>query len=258
MGGPVPDGNLPATFSVSQLNTFLACGRKYSFRYVEGRQAERRSANLGFGSAVHSAIEWWVTNKREQGVPPPIEAVHRIFRADWTAQSAMADVDFEDTPPEDWRALGEKLLVLFTERMKDEVFTGCEERFEIALVGKDGEVLPVPFVGVYDLLGDGFIGEIKTAAKKTGIGQWILQLSAYSIARRKATGARPTIRVIELIKTKVPKIEVEETVLTDTQEAWFTEVAIEAWRSIEAGAFHPNPSWMCEGCEFRKACRQAA
>ena len=253
----MPDPHLPATFSVSALNTFLGCGRKYRYRYIERRDPERRSANLGFGAAVHSAIEWWATTKHELGTSPPIEAVHRIFRADWTAQSAMEGVDFEDTPPEDWRALGEKLLVLFTERMKDEVFTGCEERFEIALVGKDGAVLPVPFVGVYDLLGDGFIGEVKTAARKTGVGQWILQLSAYSIARRKATGARPTVKVIELIKTKVPKIEVEETSLTDAQEAWFTEVAIEAYRSIEAGAFHPNPGWMCEGCEFRKACRQA-
>lgn len=252
------DSRLPRYFSVSQLTTFLGCARKYKFRYIERREPEHRSVNLAFGAALHSAVEWWANTRRETGAEPPLDRVHRIFRADWTAQASLPNVDFEDRTPAEWITLGETLLGLFTERLKGEQFRSSEERFEITLLDKHGEPLPVPFVGVYDLLGDGFIGEVKTAARKTGVGQWMLQLSAYSIAWQLTMGGRPRIRVIECIKTKVPKIEIEETVLTAVQEAWFTEVAVEAWRAIELGAEHPNPSWMCESCEYKKACRQAA
>lgn len=252
------DSRLPPYFSHSQLTTFLACPRKYRFRYVDRLEPERRSVNLAFGAALHSAVDWWATTRRETGADPPIDRVHRIFRADWTAQASLPNVDFEDRTPEEWIALGETLLTLFVERLATESFTSSEERFEVMLTDARGQALPVPFVGIYDLLGDGCIWEVKTAARKTGAGQYILQLSAYSIARRLTTGVRPNVKVVQCIKTKVPKIEIEEVLLTPYQEAWFAEIAIEAWRAIERGTDHPVPNWMCEGCEYRKACRRAA
>lgn len=252
------DSRLPPYFSVSQLTTFLACPRKYRMRYIDRLEPERRSVNLCFGAALHSAIDFWTTTRRETGADPPVDRVHRTFRADWMAQSSLPNVDFEDRTPEEWIALGESLLTLFIERLAGETFTSSEERFEVMLTDARGEALPVPFVGIYDILSDGCIWEIKTAARKTGVSQWILQLSAYSIARRLTTGERPRIYVVECLKTKVPSIHVEEVMLTPLQEAWFTEVAIEAWRAIEAGADHPVPNWMCGTCEYRGACRKAA
>ncbi|MFZ5479097.1 MAG: PD-(D/E)XK nuclease family protein [Myxococcota bacterium] len=249
--------DLPPYLSVSQVTTYLGCPRKYRFRYVERREPEKRSADLALGSAVHSAIEWWA-NERMAGRSPEADAALRILRVDWHAQTATNEYDFEDRTPEELKLLGENLVRLFVERFKEEVPLGSEQRFEVELRHPlTGVAIPPRLVGVIDLVLDGALGEIKTAARKTGVETYILQLAAYSYAWRETMGVRPKIRVIELIKTKTPKVEVEEVTLTDRQEAWFVEVAIEAYFSMLAGAFHPNPGWMCERCEYRRACRLA-
>lgn len=249
--------DLPPYLSVTQVTTYLGCPRKYKFRYVEHREPEKRSGELAFGSAVHSAIEWWAVS-RMAGKPCSLDAVLRIFRVDWHAQIAAGDYDLDDKTPEEYATLGEALVRLFYERFKDEVPIESESRFEVALREPEtGEPLPVNLVGFFDLAWDGLLGEIKTTAKKASADTWGLQLAAYSYAWRERTGVRPRLRVVELIKTKTPKLEIEELTLTDRDEAWFVEVAVEAYRSILAGAFHPNPGWMCGRCEYWRACRGA-
>lgn len=247
---------MPDHLSVTQITTYLMCPRKYRFRYIEGREPEVRSAAMALGSAVHTAIEWWL-KARIAGESPPTEAVERVFRADWTAQTAGEDLDFEDKTPEDLAALGLALIRLFVDRFAEEPVTDAELRFEVPLRDPEtGEPLPVPLVGYIDFAQDGMIGEIKTTSRRSGIDTWFLQLAAYTYATMETLGHKPRVRVVELVKTKVPKIEVAEVTLPDTELAWFVEVAVEVYRSIQAHAFHPAPSWACERCEFRRACRR--
>jgi len=255
---PRVPGTLPPYLSVSQITTWLACPRKYRFRYVDKREPESRSGNLAFGSAVHSAIEWW-HNERIAGRVPELANALRIFRADWTAQVTDPLLDLEERTPEELQAVGEALVTLFVERFaNDPPPTVAEQRFEVVLRDPaTGNLLPVPLVGVLDAVEDGLCWELKTAARKNHISDYSLQLAAYSYAVRETTGVRPRIRVVQLVKTKVPKIEVEETMLSDREEAWFAEVAAEVYDAITRGAFPPNPSWMCPRCEYRGACRGA-
>lgn len=252
---PEPAG-LPPYLSVSQVTTYLGCPRKYRFRYVEKREPETRSADLGFGSAVHSAIEWWFT-ERIAGRNPTEDAVLRIFRADWTSQLADPLLDCEGEKPEDFQVLGESLVRLFLERFGNEPPPAqAEARFEVPLRDPGtGETLPVPLVGYIDFAQEGLVGELKTAAKKTVASNWSLQLAAYSYAVRETTGRRPRLKVVVLVKTKTPAITVEELTLTDREEAWFVEVSVETFDAIQRGAFFPNPGWMCGRCEYRRACR---
>lgn len=252
-------GTLPPYLSVSQVTTWLGCPRKYRFRYLDKLEPESRSGNLAFGAAVHSAVEWW-QGERIAKREPDLDRALRIFRADWTAQTADPALDLEDKSPDELRDLGEALVRLFVERFAAEPPPeAVEQRFEVVLRDPaTGATLPIPLVGYLDALGDGVVWELKTAARKTGLGDYLLQLSAYSLAALSVTGKRPRIRVVQLIKTKVPKIEVEETTLTQRDEAWFAEVAAGVHDAIERGAFPPNPSWMCPRCEFRGACRSAA
>jgi len=115
--------------------------------------------------------------------------------------------------------------------------------------------LGVPLMAFLDFASVGMVSEIKTCARKTQPSQWSLQLAAYRYAYRKTTGCEAQLRVVELIKTKEPKIEVIDALVTDRNEAWFLEVAGEVLHGIAAGAFFPNPSWMCTRCEYRRACR---
>ena len=253
---PRGPGERPEIFSVSQVTTYLSCPRKYRFRYLDRREPEHRSADLALGSAVHSAIEWYQV-ERIAGVEPELSSVLRIFRCDWHSQGALGDLTFdEDEKPEDLNQLGRELVRLFVERFRDEPPpSAVEERFEVFVRHpKTGALLPVPLVGYFDLVGPGYVGEMKTTARRSPVSAWSLQLSAYSHAQRRLTGERPTMRVIQLVKTKVPKVEVEELVVSEQEENWFVEVAVEVYAAITAGAFPPSPSWMCGRCEYRRAC----
>lgn len=246
-------------FSVTQLTTYLSCSRKYKFRYIERREPEYRSADLALGSAVHSAIEWWQTERIAGRSPVEADAL-RVFRADWCAQGAAGDLCFDGKDPEEMKILGEALVRLFVERFTPEPPPqAVEQRFEIDLpfVWVDGGIThPMVLVGYFDFALEGVVGEIKTTGRKAPPTDWILQLSAYSFASRTLSGVRPRMRVVELVKTKTPKVEVEEVTLTQRDEDWFLEVAREALASIQAGAFHPVPdTWACSRCEYRKACR---
>lgn len=249
---------LPEHLSVTQVTTWLACPRKYRFRYVEKREAEEKSADMALGAAVHSAIEWWQT-QRIQGGTPTVEEAQRLFRVDWQAQGMLGDLSFDEGDTADSLGkLGEELVKLLVERLSGEpVPEAVELRFTVPLRDRSGEELPVPLIGYFDLVEDGLVSEIKTCARKTSASNWALQLAAYAYARRETTGVRPKLRVIELIKTKVPKIEVEPYTVSDRDEAWFVEVAVEVFDAICLGAFPPNPGWMCPRCEFRRACKGA-
>lgn len=247
----------PEHFSVSQLTTYLQCPRKYRFRYVDHIAAERRSPNLLLGQAVHSAVEWWF-RERMEGREPQIEAVLRIFRADWTA--AITDptpIDWEEYTEDGIRQTGESLVRLFVERFAAEAVPDqVEHRFEVALVDPStGGPLDVPLVGYLDFSRGDVLYEIKTCARRTAPSNWALQLAAYSYAVRETLGRSPKVQLVELIKTKDPKIEVVTAPILPEDEVFFLDVATSSLRSIESDAFHPSPGWYCPSCEFRRTCR---
>ena len=246
---------MPDVFSVSQLNAYLGCPRKYRFRYLDRREPESKSAAMAFGSAMHGAIEWY-WRERIQGRVPSLADAQRMFRVEWTAQKAGGDLAFDEKNPDDMQATGEQLIALFIERFGADVPSDVEVKFEVALHDpRSGVVHPMPLIGYMDFVSPGVVGELKTASKRTDPSAWSLQLSAYSFAMREQTGRGHKLKVIELITTKTPKLEVHEVEKTEAEEAWFLEVAVEALDGIERGAFHPIPGWMCPRCEFRRACR---
>jgi len=246
----------PDHFSVSQLTTYLACPRKWRLRYIDEVEPERTSADLVLGGAVHSAIEWWQT-ARIEGREVDLAGAQRIFRADWDAGIAAPKVEFNGSTSAEMRILGAELVRLFVEHFTAQPPPeAVEERFEVALRDPaTGMEHGLPLVGYQDYVAGEVVGEIKTASRKQQLSNWDLQLAAYSYAHRETTGCKPRLQVVQLVKTKEPKLEVTETEISDEQEAWFLEVAISALGSIESGAFHPTPSWMCPRCEYRRACR---
>lgn len=240
--------------SVSQIGTFLACPRKHAFRYVDRLPAERRSSAAALGTAVHAACAWW-QEARMGGAEPDAAEVRRIFDAAWAAE--LAGEGIEDAP-EDLEALGGtggQLVQLYI-RTGLPVPDDVEVRFDVPLTDpRSGDELPVPLIGYQDFIVGDVVGEVKTTARKASPSQWALQLAGYSYAHRVVHGVRPTMRVVQLVKTKEPKVVVDDVVVSDVEEDWFLEVAAEVHDGIAAGVRHPVPGWMCGGCEFRQACR---
>ena len=240
--------------SVSQIGTFLACPRKYAFRYVDRLPPEHRSSAAALGTAVHSACGWW-QEQRMGGAEPSDEEVHRMFDAAWAAELAGGDLDATPEELVEAGVMGRRLVHLYIKTglpVPDDV----EVRFDVPLTDpRTGEELPVPLVGYQDFVVGDVVGEVKTSARKASPSQWALQLAGYSYAHRVVYGVRPTMRVVQLVKTKEPKVVVEDVVVSDAEEDWFLEVAAEAYEAIAAGVRHPIPGWMCGGCEFRRGCR---
>ena len=241
--------------SVSQINTYLMCPRKYRYRYVDELEPEFRSAALGFGTAVHSALGWWFEERMAARVPELEEAL-RIFRADWSAELALGDLDLDGKTPAEMSDLGEKLVTLFVVELGDLVPEAADLRVEVPLVDpRNGRELPLPLLGFIDFVAEGMVGEIKTAARKNSATTWLFQLTAYAYALREQGKDLPKAKVVQLIKTRVPKLEVMEVEISESDVAWFLEVTAEVYDAICAGAFFPNPGWMCPRCEYRGACR---
>lgn len=247
----------PRALSASQLSCYLMCPRKYAFRYVERIDAEHRSSALAFGSAVHSALEWFHDEKL-LGHAPDVFDVVSVFMADWDAEQERRLRFKEDETADSLAALGMALVRLYVERFAEQEIAGVEVPFDIDLVDPEsGEVLIERLRGFFDLLWPGdVIVEIKTSARRFDAADLRrrLQLSAYAYAYRQLHGRNASITVINLLKTKKPGLDVQQTERVEDDGAFFVHMAMNVVRGIEAGAFPPNPSWSCTDCEYATAC----
>src|SRR5260221_10371713 len=72
--------------SWSKLQTYSACPKKFFLAYLRRAPAERKSAALVFGGAIHSAIET-IHEARISGAPlPSLEMLTAAFDAAWNEQ----------------------------------------------------------------------------------------------------------------------------------------------------------------------------
>ena len=243
--------------SASQITTLLACARKYAFRYVENVPPESHSSALAFGSAVHSALDQFHT-ERLDGTYPDLDAIVRTFRADWAYECEKPIAWKDGETADDLGAMGEALVRLYVERFRDLPIVATEARFEVPLIDRTtGEVMEPTLKGYFDLLvPDHGIVEIKTAARRFDQATLAkkIQLSAYALAYRELRGADPTITVVTLLKHKKPAIDVQTTTRTRDDDVFFVHLAANVARAIDARAFPPNPGWMCGDCEYARAC----
>lgn len=194
----------------------MCCPLKYRFQYVEELPKPFKPSGLAFGGAIHAAIEWYHKANR-QGVKPPLEKVQKIFQADWYAQRTDSEIRYKDKETEEQLITkGNELLSLYYSVPLVNGVRATEYAFEVPIVNlKTDEILTLPLKGRIDLIEEGdAIGEIKTSSKKldkhTLDNQ--LQLTAYGYAYRLLFGRFPkAYRVINLVKTKAPKIEALQT-----------------------------------------------
>ncbi len=248
---------MPRTLSATQITTYLMCPRKYGFRYVEHLPPEFTASALSFGSAIHSALEWFHLEKLEGRAPDPEEVV-KIFRADWDAEQEKPIRWKEGEDANTLREKGEALVRAYVEKFHDVAVQSAELRFDVPIIDPEtGEVFEETLTGYFDLVLEGdTLCEIKTAARRFDEDtlRRHVQISAYAYAYRARYGRDPKIAVVQLLKTKKPAIEIASTERTKADDAFFVHLASEVAKGIDAGAFPPSPGWACDGCEFATAC----
>lgn len=242
--------------SVSQINLYLACPRKYAFTYVEKLEKPFRPSGLAFGSAIHSTIEW-LNKEKIQGRKPELEQVVKYFETDWYVQK-LDNVRFKDGEDAELLRKGCEMLKLYYEIADSMQVKSAEIPFQVPIINvATGETLDVPLEGVIDLIEKGdTVVELKTGARQMDaltLSQH-LQLTAYSYAYEMLYKKRPTLKLLNLVKSKTARIEVFETQRTDEDKLRFFHMAKEVVKGIRAGYFCPHPSWMCNECEYFDVC----
>lgn len=250
----------PDHISISQINQYLMCGRKYAYRYVYGYDAEFKPVALAFGISIHAALAWF-NEQLMKGRQPAPDMLFQIFDADWEA-SLHDSVRFQNAgQAARLREQAQVLLGAYAEQMADLEPAAVEARFEVPITNPEtGEVLSdVPLVGVVDCIDtQGTLYEFKTAARAFDelSARKQLQLTAYSYARRMLDDPPKALAIVGLLKQKRPRLQMVYTERVLHDECWFVRLAVDVIEAIDAMVFPPNPTqtWLCNGCDYKKRC----
>jgi putative RecB family exonuclease len=254
-----PNANFPKDhISVSQINLYLMCPLKYRFTYIDLLPRPFKPAAFAFGSAIHSAIEWW-HKKRMEGRDPNWRDVSRVFAADFNAQQAD-NIAYKDGESEaDFVDKGKSMLAVYLKEYSGAPPKAVEMPFRVHLVDQEtGEMLELPLDGYMDLVeSDDTVVDLKTAARSYSefdVSQH-LQLTAYSYAYEQLYSTRPKLRLDCLLKTAKPRFVPLPTEREQDDHVRFFHIAKGVTDAIRSEHFYPCPGWQCKDCEFFKPCQ---
>jgi len=258
--------------SASQMFTYLGCGLKYQFQYVQKTKPQHLSIALPFGKAIHQAIEKYYQSVMDTGEGAPVEAMKELF-----TESVSLAIDDTSTPilfkkeaPDKNSVIdmGHQLLKVFHDEVDLTGFevVGTEIPLSATLYSDTGENTDIKLVGILDLLlKDKTSGELMVVDNKTAKNKMAdstadesLQMSAYSYLLA-STGymfprAELKCRFDVLRKLKKPKMEYSFTIRTADHRKRFAKIASAVLTGIENRIFIPQQSWMCFDCQFKEAC----
>jgi len=246
--------------SASQINLYIQCSLKYKYQYVDQIPKPFKPSGLAFGSVMHSAIEW-LHKERIKGKQVSLERLYKIFETDWFSLRVDTRIQFKDGEDEVKLLLtGKEMLGIYFNSPLNSI-KSAEVPFHVPLLNiSTGEELMVPLEGIIDLIEkDDVIVEFKTSARSMdpeSLNDY-LQLTAYSYAYRTLFGRGPkTLKVINFVKAKTPKMVVIETSREKSDYERFFYIAREVLKGINSGLFFPKQSFMCKDCEYGGLCKK--
>jgi len=140
----------------------------------------------------------------------------KMFESRWDNEvESSGNVRFRSLSQDELKERGGKLISLFHERFSDLEAQEVELFFEIPLLDlQTGSFADNVVQGRIDLISDGSIYEIKTSSRRMSQedADRSLQLTFYAWAYQYLYGKPAgSLRIINLIKTKKPRIQVLET-----------------------------------------------
>ena len=245
--------------SVSQINLYLLCPLKYQYQYLDQLPRPFKAAELAFGSAIHSAIEWWHKERQAERTRAWTE-VASVFDADMNAQS-VDEIRFKNG--DNLSSLvekGKELLAVYIKEYEGAQPKAVEQGFRVPLVDSEtGERLDLPLDGYFDLLEEGdTVVELKTAAKVYDATTLLqhLQLTAYAYAFYTLRKREPNLRIDILTKGKKPQLHSFEITRTNNDKVRFFHLAKRVIEGIQKGQFYPNAGWQCPSCEYYEICQK--
>ena len=252
--------------SASSINDYLECGLYYRFSRIDNLKPEFKSDNLEFGSCIHKALADFHL-ERLIGNKMTLKDLQKLFEIYWREKAeGNNDIVYrEDKDFETLLAEGKGLLAAYYEdRMKTEdqlTVMAIEEAFRFTIEG-----LPVPIIGVMDLIEEDKSGSIIVTDFKTSSRAYSeeeanrnFQLSIYHLAAKaNGYGNRDiSLKIDCLIKTKKAKFIQYSTSRTEMDELRTVKKIRNVWDAVQNGIFIPiDDSWRCKDCGFKNYCNQ--
>ena len=240
------DGRLRLSFT--RIDTLRNCALRFRYQYVD-RLPQRPAPALSFGSSIHAVLEW-VHDRKVPDVPPLDEMLDRL-REVWDS-SGYAEVEKAVQVREYERA--RDVLAAYHARVSREGMrtpVGTEAWFELPF---DDDVTVVGSIDRVDAAPDGSLHVVDYKTNKQAKSRkWVassLQLGIYALATEHLYGAPPRSVALDFV---VPGVVVR----VDRDEldlAAVPRVVAEAAAAVRAGAADPNPTKLCDWCDFRSIC----
>ena len=245
--------------SASQMGLYLRCSLKYRFQYIDRLPKPFKPSALAFGSAVHSTLEWF-NRKRINGNSVSLEEFIRVFEADWFTQTVETDIRYKNGENESALLLMGKQMLTQYFHTDQKMPINAEIPFSLPVINSvTGETLSTRIEGFIDLIEEGHvIVEYKTSARSLREQDLhdSLQLKCYVYAYELLFQARPrSFKVINLVKTRNPKISVVQTGKGTREPGRVFNIAKTIYRAIRSNIFVPNPNFMCKDCEYEQPCK---
>lgn len=247
--------------SYSAVRTFQSCPLKYRFRYVDGLAEDCVSSSLIFGSAIHSAVEFYFTRLLCGEPPPALDTLLDVYQQSWS-ERAEENIEFGKSETAD-------LLHEMADRMLRK-FLGSElTQPEGRIIGIEEEFRGVLIPGIPDLLGyvdllletdDAVvIRDFKTARSiwdQQQADDQSDQLLLYAdLVRKMIPGKQLRLQFAVMTKARDPKISLLETRFDEGKLDRTKRIFETVWSAIQSGHFYPSPSPLqCPSCGYRTQC----
>ena len=250
--------------SASGINDYLECGLLYKLSRVDRLRPESYPDSLVLGQAIHRVLADFYL-KLQSGTRLAQKNLEESFSEHWESLAyGRGDIQYKTGKSyHTYLTEGKELLAAFNRDLPDEEckILGVEQVFTCELEG-----LPVPLIGIYDLVLEDPAGIITIVDHKTASKSYTmadanqnLQMTIYHMAARtNGYGEQDLLlRLDVLIKTKVPKFEQYYTARGDWEERRTIKKIQAVWEGIIKGVFIPNDgSWKCGNCGYKTACKE--
>lgn len=242
--------------SHSQVSSYFSCPQAYYYRYIDKLPDEAPVAKLSFGTAIHKALEYAFSHRRDKGLLPPNEAVVAAFCDSW-AKCKRVRFDSGESWAEYLR-IGMAVLRTYMEEVAPTVvprFTEFEHTVELV----DG----LTYLGIIDLYTeDETVIDFKTAATAWTVtrAREDNQLTGYALLLLDKLGNLPRETQIHcLVKNPVGVKVVSGGMREPYHLAEYRRTLAHVAECITNGVFYKKTSsWLCQAgrCPFYGVCMQ--
>jgi putative RecB family exonuclease len=248
-------------YSHSRLSTFEQCPYKYKLQYIDKVETEiPQSIEAFLGSCVHSVLEKLYEDlkyQKQDSLEDLLNYLHEIWKKDWDSSIIIVK---EEYGPDNYLKMAEKFITDYYNRYHpfDQGRTiALEDRILISLDSEDVYKLQ----GYIDRLvesSDGFyeIHDYKTNSRLP-LPKYIesdRQLALYMIGVKNNY---PGVRGVKLIWHFLAFDKEIDSTRSDEELEELKKETIKLIDRIESEErFEPNPSFLCDWCEYKPVCKQ--